>query len=400
MIKILLIDEFIHLPTKGAPLFVMEMKYLAENDFDLNTLGFDDDKQESHQNFNVIQNRKNRILLKKGKFLGDRIKQNEIKEIIERIKPDLIHCHLLTNNALNVYEAIPEGMPVVQTLHGPNFFCPTSWGCIKKDSSYCELGVGSKCYKNECVSRSVYVSYKMLDIKLKPLLSKKVTRFHCPSKQIELVANRLGYANTTHIMLGLRESFLENEITHGSYGTKQIIFVGKMTPVKGVDYLLKAFQLLLKEDNSVKLILAGTGDHSDAYIKLSEELGIAKNVEFKGFVVEKELKKLFSESDICVVPSIWAEQFGMVGPEAMASGVPVIGSDIGGIPEWLSTDYGWLVKPRDIEGLKVAMQLAISNPKDLKIKGKMAREIARELYTSKRYNESLEELFKSIIDNE
>ena len=76
-------------------------------------------------------------------------------------------------------------------------------------------------------------------------------------------------------------------------------------------------------------------------------MGLENNVTFIGHVDSSSIVNVFQSADITVVPSVWEEQFGMIGPESMACGTPVIGSDVGGIPEWLiDGKTGYLVPPR------------------------------------------------------
>jgi len=126
--KILLIDDNVHFPEKGAPLFNMEMEYLQNAGHEVFSLGFSNILFRKSGEINIVKLPKNKIVLKYHKFFGSKYLQKEISTIIKSINPDVIHIHLLAQNALNVYNALPSNIPVVQTLHGPNFFCATSWG--------------------------------------------------------------------------------------------------------------------------------------------------------------------------------------------------------------------------------------------------------------------------------
>ncbi len=148
------------------------------------SLGFSESLNYNSGEINLVKLPANKILLKYNKFIGSKYIQNKIYSIIKSINPDIIHIHLLAQNALNVYNVLPSNIPVVQSLHGPNFFCATSWGCIKSDSSPCDLGISEKCYKNKCVSLPVYKLYNKLDEKLRIQLKNKVSIFHCSSQNI------------------------------------------------------------------------------------------------------------------------------------------------------------------------------------------------------------------------
>ena len=92
------------------------------------------------------------------------------------------------------------------------------------------------------------------------------------------------------------------------------------------------------------------------------EYGVDQNVQFTGFVDRRELQQQYARASVLICPSIWAEQFGLVGPEALASGVPCVGSAVGGIPEWLKhNEWGYLVPPRDVEQLSGAVYALLSD---------------------------------------
>jgi len=395
--KILLIDDNVHFPEKGAPLFNMEMEYLQNAGHEVFSLGFSNILFRKSGEINIVKLPKNKIVLKYHKFFGSKYLQKEISTIIKSINPDVIHIHLLAQNALNVYNALPSNIPVVQTLHGPNFFCATSWGCIKSDSSPCELGISSKCYKNKCVSFPVYQFYRTLDSQLQSLLKEKVAFFHCPSQNILNVAKSHGFSNCVLIPLGIRDEFLKITNPQKDYNNYKVVFIGKIHPVKGLDVLLEAFQSVVEKIPQAILNIAGSGSHKEFYKNKVRKLNLSGNVNFLGFLKTSEIIELFHNSDLCVVPSIWAEQFGMVGPEALSCGVPVIGSNIGGIPEWLLPEFGWLVEPRNHNELSDKIIFALNNPVKLKRFGKAGEMYIRKAHNKENYLAALHKLFVQLI---
>jgi glycosyltransferase involved in cell wall biosynthesis len=111
------------------------------------------------------------------------------------------------------------------------------------------------------------------------------------------------------------------------YGKKIILYSGLMIPRKNVPILLKSMVYVLKELPDAQLILTGSGHLLEDYKKLALTYNIEKNTHFLGYVKDTQLKKLFATSDIFVFPSK-LEGFGQVIIEALASGTPVICSNI------------------------------------------------------------------------
>jgi glycosyltransferase involved in cell wall biosynthesis len=109
---------------------------------------------------------------------------------------------------------------------------------------------------------------------------------------------------------------------------------------------------------------------------LAGTLGIAESVTFLGEC--ESMSELYLRSSVLVIPSVWPEPFGLVGPEAMAHGVPVVAFEVGGIPEWLNHGKGgFLVEPKDIAKMAERIQFLIDNPELARRVGQIGFEIAR-----------------------
>jgi glycosyltransferase involved in cell wall biosynthesis len=121
-----------------------------------------------------------------------------------------------------------------------------------------------------------------------------------------------------------------------------ISYVGRLDKEKGLEILLKAFALLVKNGANTRLLIAGKSVHQGEEYKksleqLSTELGIESYVKFLGHVTNTT--SLYQISDVTVLPSLWSEPFGRTIVESMACGIPVVGSRTGGIPEILIGEF-------------------------------------------------------------
>lgn len=115
-------------------------------------------------------------------------------------------------------------------------------------------------------------------------------------------------------------------------------YVGRIVYEKGIDVLLRAFKLLFQKSNKeIKLIVCGTGPLMSELQQLAKDLMISNQVEWLGAIPHAEVPKVMAQFDILVLPSRtvpdWKEMFGMVLIQAMAVGVPVVGSSCGAIAE-------------------------------------------------------------------
>lgn len=174
---------------------------------------------------------------------------------------------------------------------------------------------------------------------------------------------------------------------------KLILFIGRTSPEKGVRELLEAFALM-KNQKECKVLIAGNSNFGyggkTSYEAALEDLvhNQQMNVEFTGFIHHNELWKLMSVCDFAVLPSMWEEPAGNVVPECMATGLPVVITDSGGMIEYVDETCAIVVKRDDelIKNMASAMDSLACNVNRCKQMGIAAREKAKEYDVSAYYD--------------
>ena len=168
-----------------------------------------------------------------------------------------------------------------------------------------------------------------------------------------------------------------------------VLFVGRIEPLKGIDTLIRAVDLVLRrhpdwKDSLALSIIGGIPDDSpetrsqemDRLQKLREELGLTDLIAFLGAKSQDTLPYYYSAAEVVVVPSHY-ESFGMVAVEAMACGTPVIASKVGGLSLTVQDGItGYLVPDRDPVSLSERIELVLSNPELARAIGQRASEWA------------------------
>ena len=159
------------------------------------------------------------------------------------------------------------------------------------------------------------------------------------------------------------------------------LYVGKLVYYKGLEYLLKAFSIVRVANSCLTIV--GDGPEKNHLIRLAQQLGISDRVLFLGRQPDSKLPKLYAMSNVVALPSISRrEAFGIVLLEAMASGKPVVASNIPGVSELVRDgETGFLVPPSDHRGLAQALQNLLDDSITAKRMGEAGRAVAKTRYT-------------------
>jgi glycosyltransferase involved in cell wall biosynthesis len=157
---------------------------------------------------------------------------------------------------------------------------------------------------------------------------------------------------------------------------RYLLFVGKLTPRKAPDLLLRA----LVEAPGTNCVFAGGGEMRERLEQLTAELGLGDRVAFLGDVAPRDLGPLYVGADLLVIPSV-SEGTPLVAFEAMACGTPVLSSRIAGLPE-LVHDWstGFLVKPGDVGQLAIAIRFLTMDTESLERMGQEAQRRVRKRF--------------------
>ncbi|MFC1646051.1 glycosyltransferase family 4 protein [Candidatus Omnitrophota bacterium] len=292
----------------------------------------------------------------------------KIRDILKKENPDLVHLHTPVDVTLSAINAVKQlRLPLVYTLH--DYFL------------LCRRFVLLHGFKKLCTEKNINPlcrTYREF--------TKKVTRYNidvviAPSQFVLDMHTRCGFfENSKKIVLphGLEvENVNENKknITHKEKGEFNIFYIGTLRSHKGVDVLIHAFKKI--NWPNLKLHIVGDGADRSNLERLAKD---DKRIIFHGKFSHQNTQEFYKKADILIVPSIWYDVRPNVIPEAFRAGVPVIGSDIGGIPESIKNKFnGYLFEAGNIEQLYEILDNIIKNPTILQELSKNAYESVKEL---------------------
>jgi glycosyltransferase involved in cell wall biosynthesis len=269
---------------------------------------------------------------------------------IRRVRPDVVHIQQLADGA--VVPVAREAAPVVFDVH--NFVvCTSGAKYFRRPGQTCHRAHGGGCIVNLLARGCAHTR----DPRSLPRMYRRTSRTIAALRSADAVVGHSRYVldqlrlnaieRTSFVPLFLSPQPEPSPVP----ASRRIVFSGRVTANKGVDTLVRAAARL-----DAELEVCGDGWWVPQGRKLADRLGVADRVEFRGWMTPTELSEAYRDATVVAVPSHWPEPFGLVGLEAMAHGRPVVGSDAGGIPEWLSDgESGLLVPAGDADALSRAL---------------------------------------------
>jgi glycosyltransferase involved in cell wall biosynthesis len=181
---------------------------------------------------------------------------------------------------------------------------------------------------------------------------------------------------------------------------KVVLFVGRLYHRKGLETLLHSIPPVLQEFSDVKFAISGTGfkKKEQSLRDLAKELDIEDTVTFLGYVPDEKLPELYSASDIFVLPAIY-ENFPFAILEAQATGLPVISTKVGGIPEFLADNKnGFLIDPGDPKQLTQRVLTLLHDPKLAEEMGMRGRKLIEEKFAWRLITGQVIDLYHKLLE--
>jgi len=322
--------------------------------------------------------------------------KNETIGIISDFKPDVAYTHnifpLISPSIFHTLHS--ESVPCVQNVQDYRWLCPN--GVFYINDNICEKckngafwnAVRHRCFRDSFLLSGLYAT--TIGINRLSGIFKKIDAFLCTT---EFNKQKLMEAGIEEKRLFIKPNFLDISDIEPSFGSgKHIIFLGRLSPEKGLWTLIKAFEKM--KDMQLKIV--GTGPLEQPLREYIKEKGI-KNVSVEGFKQGDDKNNAIKNALFMVFPSEWYEHFPIVLLEAFAFGKPVIASDIGNMPLIVENDKsGYHFKAGDVYDLVEKVRTLAENPSEIVRMGQYARNKVESNYTPEINYKILKSIFEKV----
>jgi glycosyltransferase involved in cell wall biosynthesis len=295
-----------------------------------------------------------------------------LKNILKNEKPDILHCHRHAASIFGVLAGITEKIRVISHVHG-----------LHRTRSL------KRRITNRFILRHIDKIITVSDSVRHDVIE---TNWDIDTSKVVTVKNCIDLKMIDEIKISKMDARLKLGISDGVvFGT-----VGRLVPTKGQAYLIEAFSRVQKKIPDSRLMIVGNGPLFKKLTKQAEELNISSTVLFTGF--REDVLEIIRGVDVFVLPSL-AEGLSIALLEAMASRLPIIASNVGGIPEVFGNSHcGRLVPPKDVTALSAAMiEIDMLDDNDKKDLGENGRKKIEEEFTVAVMVTKIQEVYESVL---
>ncbi|MGF1512399.1 MAG: glycosyltransferase family 4 protein [Elainellaceae cyanobacterium] len=320
----------------------------------------------------------------------------QIKEIVRDFEPDITHVHnTIPQISPSVYAACKSlNVPVVHTVHNYKLICPGAY--LYRDGKICEECVG-KFFPTPAVVHGCYRGNRaQTAVVTAGLVANRIKKTY--SNDIDIYIALTRFARQKLIDGGLpaekiaiKPNFVSSNVQKGSHSDNYALFVGKMVKYKGIETILRAWELL-RDDIPLKVIGQGP-------LEIVMKSNLPQNVEYLGRLPREEVLRLMQNAKVFVFPSEWYEGFPMAIVEAFATASPVVAANCGAAGEIVKDGIsGWHFEPGNHHDLARVVQDIWSDSDELKRRGTLARKQYDECYAPERNYEMLMSIYSTAIE--
>ncbi|HEY3968502.1 MAG TPA: glycosyltransferase family 4 protein [Planctomycetaceae bacterium] len=332
---------------------------------------------------------------------AERQASHQMRAVLREWRPDVVHLHNVYNVA--AVAACLDAAPVVVHGHDFRYLCPASNLFYRRTGEICQRTCGLGCFtttvRKHCLTPRPLVAVRYY--RRVRWMAKNWSRFAHVIAPSRATLQRFIQAG----LPGEKGTVVPYFCPLEPLGTARtlpeqptIVFLGRLSPVKGYDCFIRALGLLPERIQGL-MIGNFTAKLEQSVRDLAANSGCVGRLTTKPWASRSEIGAVMGRATVFCFPSIWPETLGIVGLEALACGVPVVASDVGGVREWLiNGETGLLVPPKDPRALANAVLEIVESPDLASRMGKSGMALVRDKFGPAGHVARLIEVYEAALE--
>jgi len=261
-------------------------------------------------------------IYRRGRYILSAVKK--AREINKKTPFNIIHAHIFAGSLAGAIAGRELDLPIVTTIHG---LYSKLWDKI----------IEKTFFPKQMEKFIIKLPYDKI-IAVSQVTANQVKDLGVPPEKVEVIPNGVNLEKFNPKVKSIKKNL-------GIKEDRIVAFFGRVWKVKGVEYLVKAVPLVVNKISNVKFLIVGEGPQKESLMKLAEDLGISEHVMFHAPIDYPKMPAYIKASYCVVLPSLM-EGLPVTALEAMACGVPVVATRVGGTPEVVKDgENGFLLKP-------------------------------------------------------
>ena len=399
--RVLLVNKF-HWNKGGSEKYYFELgELLKQHGHEVAYFSMEDEKNiktENKEYFVPKFDLNNSSKLKALDVIYNKENERIMEKALDEFKPDVVHLNNFQRQlSASIIKPIKKrNIPIVFTAHDVQAICPAIT-MMDNDKNPCELCMKGRyinCIKKSCNKGS----------KLKSALGAIEGYYYRNHKiytdKIDYIITPSEFYRTKFIEDGINPNKIQaihNSIEMNDYNVETqddgyALYFGRLSKEKGILNLINAFA----KCNKGNLYIAGEGPEKENIEKIIKENNLEDRVKLLGFLDKEQMTDVTRKCKFVVVPSIWYENCPYSVLETLTIGKPIIGSNMGGIPELvIDNENGFIYNT--IEELTEKMNLLFENEDLVKQFSKKSKELAKQNYDREVYYNKLKQIYDKVI---
>jgi glycosyltransferase involved in cell wall biosynthesis len=332
-----------------------------------------------------------------GNTIWNQQSYRELRALMQRERPEIVHVHntFPSISPAIYYAAKEEGIPVVQTLHNYRMLCPAA--TLFRDGHVCEDCLGKRvpwpgvmhgCYRGSRLATAAGAAM-LATHNYKQTWSKSVSAYIALT---DFARGKFIQGGFPPEKLFVKPNYLQTDPMPGEGKGNYALFVGRLTPEKGIGTLLEAWRDIGRE---LPLQIAGDGPLAPEVERAS---GAMENVTWLKWLPRAEILQRMKDASVLILPSTWYEGFPMIIAEAFAVGLPVIASKLGSMASIVDHQRtGLHFEAGDAIGLAEAVRWWAAHPAEAAMMRAQARSDYETKYTAEVNYAQMINIYESVL---